>query len=230
VKAQVSFKSLPTAARVTVILFGIMGLAAILYAFIWQTAFTPSHVVALLAVGMACARTKVSLFRGSTVSFLTCIVLLAVIHEGPAVAVLVAIGGVTVQTFFPRKRLVLHQLAFNIGMIALTVLATWSTYHFLIGTHSVYRFPAEVTATILASFMYFLGNSIFVSLIVSLSQGASVVHLWLTHFLHLAPSFVIAGLVSLGVIGLATNLVLIGVALVAVTLIAYYCSVTRVAA
>jgi hypothetical protein len=54
--------------------------------------------------------------------------------------------------------------------------------------------------------------------------------LWSHHFLRLAPSFVIAGLLSLGVIGLATNLVLIGVALVAVTLIAYYCSITRVAA
>jgi hypothetical protein len=36
VKPQVSFKPLPIAARVTVILFGIMGLAAILYAFLWQ--------------------------------------------------------------------------------------------------------------------------------------------------------------------------------------------------
>ena len=122
VKPQVSFKPLPIAARVTVILFGIMGLAAILYAFLWQTAFTPSHVLVLLALGMVCARTKVNLFRGSTISFLTCVVLLAVSREGPAVAVLVAIGGVTVQTLFPRRKVVLHQLAFNAGMIALTVL------------------------------------------------------------------------------------------------------------
>ena len=57
-----------------------------------------------------------------------------------------------------------------------------------------------------------------------------MVHLWCTHFLHLAPSFLIAGLLSLGVIGLAGNLVLLGVALVAVTMIAYYCSISRVAA
>lgn len=229
-KPQVSFKALPPAARVTVILFGIMGLAAILYAFLRQTTFVPSHVVALLALGMVCARTKVSLYRGSTLSFLTCVVLLAVIREGPAVAVLVAIGGVTVQTFLPKKKLVLHQLAFNCGMIALTVLATWATYHFLTGTHGLATLPGEVAATILASFMYFLGNSVFVSLIIALSKGASMVRLWTTHFLHSAPSFLIAGLLSLGVIGLAGNLVLIGVALVAVTMIAYYCSITRVAA
>jgi hypothetical protein len=75
--------------------------------------------------------------------------------------------------------------------------------------------------------MYFLGNSVFVSLIIALSKAASMVHLW---FLHSAPSFLIAGLLSLGVIGLAGNLVLIGVALVAVTIIAYYCSISRVAA
>ena len=71
---------------------------------------------------------------------------------------------------------------------------------------------------------------IFVSLIIALSKGASIVHLWSTHFLHSAPSFLIAGLLSLGVIGLAGNLVLLGVALVAVTMIAYYCSISRVAA
>lgn len=229
-KAQVSFKALPLAAKVTVILFGIMGLAAILYACFRQTAFTPSHVLILLTIGVACARAKVNLYRGSTISFLTCVVLLAVIREGPAVAVLIGVCGVTVQTFLPKKKLVLHQLAFNAGMIALTVLATWSTYHFLTTRTGLETLPVEVTATILASFMYFLGNSISVSLIVSLSQGAPLITLWSTHFLHSAPSFLIAGLVSLGVIGLAGNVVLIGVALVAVTMIAYYSSIRRVAA
>ncbi|HLH32140.1 MAG TPA: hypothetical protein VKY31_13130, partial [Terriglobia bacterium] len=184
----------------------------------------------LFALAVVCARAKVNLYRGSTISFLTCVVILAVIREGPAVAMLVGIAGVTVQTFFPSRKLVLHQLAFNIGMIALTVLATWSTYHLLVGRPGIETLPTELTATILASFMYFLGNSISVSLIVSLSQGAPMLHLWSTHFLHSAPSFVIAGLVSLGVVGLAGNIVLIGVALVAVTMIAYYCSISKVAA
>lgn len=229
-KPQVSFKALPIAARVTVILFGILGLAAILFACFQQTEFTPSHVLILFTIGVACARAKVNLYRGSTISFLTCVVLLAVLREGPAVAVLIGVCGVTAQTFLPKKKIVLHQLAFNAGMIALTVLATWSTYHFLTTRHGLETLPTEVTATILASFMYFLGNSISVSLIVSLSQNASIIHLWSTHFLHSAPSFLIAGLLSLGVIGLASNIVLIGVALVVTTMVAYYCSITRVAA
>lgn len=229
-KPQARFKTLPLAARMTVILFGIMGLAAILYACAWQKTFALSHVLVLSAMAVLCARAKVNLYRGSTISFLTCVVLLAVIHEGPAVAVLVAVGGVTAQTFLPKKRLVLHQAAFNAGMIALTVLATWSTYHFLTSGPGLDTLPAEVMATILASFMYFLGNSISVSLIVSLSQGASMLHLWANHFLHSAPSFLIAGLLSLGVLGLASNLVLVGVALVAVTMTVYYCSISRVAA
>jgi hypothetical protein len=55
-------------------------------------------------------------------------------------------------------------------------------------------------------------------------------HLWSHHFLNSAPSFLIAGLLSLGVVGLAGNVILIGVVLVVVTMIAYYCSITRVAA
>ncbi len=57
-----------------------------------------------------------------------------------------------------------------------------------------------------------------------------MLHVWSHHFLSAAPSFLIAGLLSLGVLGLATNVILIGVLAVAVISVAYYCSVTRVAA
>ena len=118
------------------------------------------------------------------------------------------------------------------GVFPLKFVEVWPIRELIAGsgTHGLATLPGEVAATILASFMYFLGNSVFVSLIIALSKGASMVHLWCTHFLHSAPSFLIAGLLSLGVIGLAGNLVLLGVALVAVTMIAYYCSISRVAA
>lgn len=229
-KPHVSFKALPLSVRLTVILFGMAGLAAILYAISLQHAFAPGRVLLLFGLALASARAKVILYRGSTISFLTCVVLLAVIREGPAVAVLLAVCGVIVQTLSPSKKLVLHQLAFNAGMIALTVTATWWTHHLLAGRPTLDTLSAELTATVLASFMYFLGNSISVSLIVSLSQGISMLHVWSHHFLYAAPSFLIAGLLSLGVLGLATHIILIGAMVVTAIFIAYYCSITRVAA
>ena len=123
------------------------------------------------------------------------------------------------------------ELFVNAGMIALTVTATWWTYHFLASRNALDTISAELMATVLASFMYFLGNSISVSLIVSLSQRIPMFHTWSHHFLYSAPSFLIAGLLSLGVLGLTTtHFVLIGFMLVAVVSVAYFCSVRRVAA
>ena len=179
----------------------------------------------LLAVAMVSARAKVNLYKGSTISFLTCVVLLAVIKEGPATAVLLAICGVTVQTLLPSKKLVIHQLAFNAGMIALTVIATWGTYRFIAHRPAMDTLSAELVATVIASFMYFLGNSISVSLIVSLSQRISIIHIWSHHFLYSAPSFIIAGLLSLGVTGfMSAHFFAIAAALITVIFIAYYCS------
>jgi hypothetical protein len=124
----------------------------------------------------------------------------------------------------PKQRLVLHQLAFNAGMIALTIVATWWIHQFL-STSPIETISKEMTATVLASFTYFLGNSISVSLIVSLSQKISILHIWSEHFIYSAPSFLIAGLLSLGVVGLVATHLGIALVVIAVISIAYYCSI-----
>ncbi len=229
VKPQVEFTALPILARCTVVFFGAAGLIASLIAVAYQTDFAPARVLLLAGLAAASARAKVPLYRGSTISFLTCIVMLAVIREGPAVAVLLGVCGVTVQTLFPSRKLILHQLAFNAGMIALTVSVTWWMHH-LLTAQLMETISAEMTATVLASFTYFLGNSISVSLIVALSQKMSMIHIWSHHFLYSAPSFMIAGLLSLGLIALFTApVLLIGITAVSVIAFAYYCSIRRAA-
>src|SRR5215467_16394797 len=204
-KAKTEFTSLPLAARCTIVLFGIAGLAAVLYTMAFQPSLTSTRIFLLLAIAAGTARMKVNLFKGSTLSFLTSVVLLAVIQEGPAVAVLVGLCGVTIQTVFPEKKVVLHQLAFNAGMIALTVTASWFSYHALASTHVLDSVSSKMMATVIASFTYFLGNSISVSLIVALTKGMSVFNIWFHHFLFTVPSFLIAGLLSLGVIVVASS-------------------------
>jgi hypothetical protein len=224
VKANVNFKALPFAARCTIVMFGMTGFAAILYALSWQPVLSPGRFFMLLSIAAISSRAKVKLYRGSTISFLTCIVLMAVIREGPAVAVLLGVCGVTTQMLLPNRRIVLHQLAFNAGMIALTILATW-WIHNLLSAGPIETIYKEVTATVLASFTYFLGNSISVSLIVSLSQKMSILHIWSEYFLYSAPSFLFAGLLSIVVLGLAAAHFAIAAVVIGVIAAAYYCSV-----
>jgi len=221
-----SFKLLPPAARRAIVMFGATGLAAALYAMFYQSALPPARLVILLVLAALTARAKVTLYRETSLSFLTSVVLLAVITDGPAVAVLVSMFGVTVQSFLPKRKLVLHQAIFNWGMISLTVTATWWIHHVLTGVLPPATISAETTATVLASFTYFLGNSLSVSVIVGLSKGLSVFNVWCTHFMHSAPSFLIAGLLSLGIMAFATSASLFLILVViSVTLLSYYCSI-----
>jgi hypothetical protein len=208
-------------------MFGLAGLAAMLYAISGTSAFEPGRVIVLLALAAASARAKVNLYRGSSISLLTSVVMIAVMTEGPAVAMLVGICGVTVQTVFPlRKKLVLYQVVFNTSMIALTVAATFGTYHSLAGTKVMEALSAEVTATVLASFVYFLGNSLSVSLIIAFTKGMSMLKIWTQHFMWSAPSFLIAGILSIAVIGLTgSHFLPIAGVLVAAVGFAYYCSI-----
>jgi hypothetical protein len=229
-KSTTHFKELPLAARCTIVMFGVLGLAAAVYTTVFQTSFAPGRILLLMALAAAGARIKVNLFKGATLSFLTSVVLWAVIQEGPAVAILAGICGVTVQAFSPSKKLVLHQLAFNAGMIALTVTASWFTHPLLVGAHTATAVPTDMTATLLASFTYFLGNSLSVSLIIGLTKGMSVFQTWFQHFLFSAPSFLIAGMLAVGVLTVVTTQSLIIVAaLLMVISLAYYCSVRMTA-
>src|SRR5262245_53606814 len=108
-----SFNLLPPAARRAIVMFGATGLVAALYAMFYQAALAPARLVILLVLAALTARAKVTLYRDTSLSFLTSVVLLAVITDGPAVAVMVSIFGVTIQSFLPKKTLVLHQAIFN---------------------------------------------------------------------------------------------------------------------
>src|SRR5262245_36024222 len=59
------FKGFPLAARCTVVLFSIGGLAALLYAVTFQREFVPDRLLLLLALAAGSARIKVNLFKGS---------------------------------------------------------------------------------------------------------------------------------------------------------------------
>jgi len=207
-------------------MFAIMGFASVVYVVVHDMRFAPGHLGLLMAAATACAKAKVKLYKASTISLLTSVVLLAIVMDGLASALIVAVFGVTVQMAVPPKKLVLHQLIFNLGMIATTVTATWFAHESLAGVRTANPLSTEAMATLMASFVYFLGNSISVSLIIALTQKMSMAEVWLKHFMCAAPSFLLAGLLSLGVVALISNQsVAIAAALVAAVSLSYYASI-----
>jgi len=225
-KPHSTFTNLPAAARFAIVMFTILGFAATLYAAVFHMGFAPGRLFLLMAASSVCARAKVQLYKTSTISLLTSVVLLAIIREGLASALVVGIFGVAVQTVVPSKRLVLHQLMFNLGMIASTVTATWFTHQSLASASMANPLSTEAIATLIASFVYFLGNSISVSLIIALTKKMSMAEVWLKHFMSSAPSFLLAGLLSLGIVALiSSQSMLLVAALVATLGLAYYSSV-----
>ena len=221
-----NYQTLPIAARILIPVIALLGFGAMVYAAVFQMGFAPGRLLLLMAGAAICARAKVKLYKTSTISLLTSVVLLAVIKEGLASALIVGVFGVMVQTVVPSKRLVLHQLAFNIGMIAVTVSATWFTHQSLTATRIAGPVSTESMATLLASFVYFLGNSFSVSMIIALSKRVSMAEVWFKHFMYSAPSFLLAGLLSMGVVALmSSQSFAIIVSLVAVTTAVYYTSI-----
>src|SRR5437899_12776237 len=90
-------------------------------------------------------------------------------------------------------------------MIATTVTATWFAHESLAGVRTANPLSTEAIATLIASFVYFLGNSISVSLIIALTKKMPMAEVWVKHFMCSAPSFLLAGLLSLGVVALISS-------------------------
>src|SRR5438105_7532726 len=118
------------------------------------------RLMVLLLFATLTALLKARLYRGTTISFLTAIVLMAVIRDSAAVAIISAIWGVTVQTVSLSKKVILHRIIFNAGMIALTVAAASWTYRALATSNpSAQLIPTTgILATIMAALVYFAGN------------------------------------------------------------------------
>lgn len=192
-KAQ--FKSLPRSARLAVILSGMAGLFLLVVSTRDVGQVDAVHFGLMVFLAVVTAHTKVRLTGGSSLSLLTTVVLISAMMLGPEAAVLVSVCGVYVQTAFPRRRCIPHHIVFNIGMIALTVLIAGEVYHWMV--RGFHPFPSDpFVASLVASFIYYLGNSICVSLIVALSTKQSIFRMWHDNFLYTAPSFFLAGLLA----------------------------------
>src|SRR2546422_7726224 len=114
---------------------------------------------------------------------------------GTPAGTLVGICGVFVQSIFPSRKFVFHQLIFNLGMIVLTTWLSSAAYYTV--ARNIHAMGIDrLTGALVASIVYYLGCSVCVSMIVGLSGKKSILRLWHDNFLYTAPSFVVAGLLS----------------------------------
>ncbi len=218
------FKSLPAKVQSTVLLFGMAGTITLSWGMFSHPGLQFTRLILMLLLAVVGSQAKLRLYKDSSISVLTFVVLLSMLAGNGFEALLVGMFGVAVQTYFPARKLVLHRLIFNLGMIAVTIQAScWTYSRFVEGTlHS------QLAGAIGAASMYYLGNSLSVSLIIALSKGASILKLWSQHFLFTAPSYLIAGLLSL----LTAQLVALGAVLVLILIpavcVGYYSSLRLV--
>jgi diguanylate cyclase (GGDEF)-like protein/putative nucleotidyltransferase with HDIG domain len=199
-----NFSSIPRKAQALVLYFGVMGSYELIVA-LQEVRLKDAHALALmLFLAVVTARTKVRLIAGSTLSLLTTVVLASLLMLGPKTAILVGACGVLVQCVFPIKRMIPHHLFFNLGMIALTISMAGMGYYWLVPKPDS-ALADQFAGALVASLIYYLGNSVYVSTVVSFSGRGSIFRIWHDNFLYTAPSFFIAGALSFAALKLASS-------------------------
>lgn len=192
-KAQ--FGTLSAQARLAVVLFGLVGAGGLIRAIAQMGQVDFAYFGLLMFLAIVTGHAKVRLVGGPSLSLITTVALVAMMMLGTEPAILVGLCGVFVQCAFPPKKFIPHHLAFNLGMIVLTIeMASAGYYGVVRGTHTG---PADqFIGALIASLLYYLGSSVCVSMIVALSGRKSIFRIWHDNFLYTAPSFILAGLLA----------------------------------
>ena len=222
VSEKTRFGTIPWKARALVVAFGIVGFYELILAILNVRGADYYALGLMLFLGVVTARVKVRLIAGSMLSLLTAVVLASLMMLGPGAALLVGACGVIVQGAFPIRRMVPHHLAFNLGMITLTVSMAGIGYYWM-APNAQAPLADQFAGAMVAALIYYLGNSVYISTVVSLSGKGVIFRIWHDNFLYTAPSFFVAGALSFAALKLALALhpsVLIAV--VPVLYLSYY--------
>src|SRR5437667_912976 len=172
-----------------------IGISGLIWAIFTLEPMDYSYFWLFLFLAVVTGQSKVRLIAGSSLSLITTVVLIAVMMLGTSAGSLVGICGVFVQSIFPSRKFVFHQLIFNLGMIVLTTWLSSAAYYTVArNIHAMGIDP--LTGALVASIVYYLGCSVCVSMIVGLSCKDSILRLWYYNFLYTSLSFVVAGLLS----------------------------------
>ena len=194
------FNSLPIAARAVVVLFGLAGLRELIHALRAIHLQNYASLALMLLLAVAAALMRVQLIGGkSTLSMLTPVVLASLLMLGADAAVLIGVCGMVVSCVSSKRRAI--EVVFNAAVIALSVSMAGMAYNQTLSAGEA-SLSEEFVGTLVASFVYFLCDSLYLSLIISLAKRKSILRVWHDTYLYTAPSFFIAGELSFAAVKL----------------------------
>ncbi|MDH3629146.1 MAG: PAS domain-containing sensor histidine kinase [Acidobacteriota bacterium] len=191
-------KKLSIGARVYIALFTTMGFATYLAAIAtWQISRGP-FFLGLLATALFAATLKVNLpgIRGTiSVSFL--FILIGAVELAFAETLTIGFGCALVQLYWQAKsRPRLMQVGFNVSVMVLSSAAAWLFYHRYLSYGSI----TPVLLLGLTATVFFVANTVPVSLIIGLVETKSTGRVWQECYFWTFPYYlvgaVVAGLIS----------------------------------
>jgi len=194
---------LPIAARTVVVLFGLAGLSELIHSLLRINFQNQASLALMLLLAIVTAHMRVHLIGGrSALTMLTPVVVASLLMLGTDAAVLIGVCGMAVQCVSSKKRSI--EVVFNVAKSALTVSMAGMAYSHTLSAGQA-LLSEEFVGTLVASFVYFLGDSLYLSLIISLAKRKSIFRVWHDTYLYTAPSYFIAGELSFAAVKLAAS-------------------------
>jgi signal transduction histidine kinase len=222
VSTSAKFMDMPCRARILIMFFAGVGVIELIFALRTRPSSVGGMFFLMVGLAIPTAGRKIKLPGGATLSVLTPIVLGALFLLGTPTAIVTGMLGAVVQSSFPRAQKIPYRILFNMGMVGLAALFAGLGYSLIVRSNRP-ELIEQLGGTLLASFIYYICNSVFVSLVVSLTSGKTIKAVWRDNFLNTAPAFLLAGIVSLAVVRLAESVQFAVIAaLVPMLAITYY--------
>jgi diguanylate cyclase (GGDEF)-like protein/putative nucleotidyltransferase with HDIG domain len=199
---RAGFNNLPIAARAVIVLFGLAGLRELIHALLGIHLRNYASFALMLLLAIVAGRMRVGLIGGrANLSLLTPVVLASLLMLGAEAAVLIAVCGMAVQCVSSKKRAV--EVVFNVAKSALTMSMAGIAYNQTLSAGEG-LLSEEFVGMLVASFICFLGDSLYLSLIMSVAKRKSIFRVWHDTYLYTTPSYFIAGELSFAAVKLAT--------------------------
>jgi diguanylate cyclase (GGDEF)-like protein/putative nucleotidyltransferase with HDIG domain len=196
--------SLTRGARLYVVSVYCVGLAALIASWAYgnRTASIQAILIAIAVAGAAGPfRIHVPAFGNVSIAF-TFIFAILILLGTPVAALSAAVAAVSASVIRRRGRPPLYRTAFNAANLVLATVAAGLVFRLLGGEAGSFQPATEWLPALLSTIVFFLVNTWFVAMVVSLTDGVAVFRNWSANFLWTCPVYVAgSGLAALLVLG-----------------------------
>ncbi len=200
-------KNLPKPAQcylISIYLLGLVAAGVALLAPAVKADTSPWEFGAYLVLAALISRAKIRLLQrlnkdnekdNVTMSAAYVLTFAAMLRFGPSGALVVGAVGSLSGCLYPKRHPV-HQMAFNVALVMVEALAAAWVFVGLNNGSLALRNPGSYPAVLAASLVFFLINTVGVSIVIGLCSGQNCFQVWRTTFLWTAPSFFAGASVS----------------------------------